>query len=73
MISSHESHNTYEYSKYYKILPQINNRSQNKIQIKKGIRVLDGFSYRSNTNNEWMNKTELLKWVKKNHKLIGKI
>ena len=73
MISSHDSHSTYEYSKYYKILPQINNWPQNKKQIKKGIKVSDGFNYRSNTNKEWMNKTELLKWIKNNHKLIGKI
>ncbi len=73
MISSHDSHNTYEYSKYYKILPQINNWPQNKKHIKKGVKVSDGFNYRSNTNKEWMNKTELLKWIKNNLKLIGKI
>jgi len=73
MISTHDSYNTYEYSKYYKILPQINNWSENKKHIKNGKKVLDAFSYRSNTNTEWMTKTQLQNWIKNNQRLIGNI
>ena len=73
MISAHDSYNTYEYSKYYKILPQINNLSENKKYIKNGKKVLDAFNYRSNTNTEWMTKTELQNWIKNNQRLIGNI
>ena len=73
MISAHDSYNTYEYSKYYKILPQINNLSENKKYIKNGKKVLDAFNYRSNTNTEWMTKTELQNWIKNNQRLIENI
>ena len=56
MISTHDSYNTYEYSKYFKILPQTNNWLQSKKHIKKGTKVPDGFHYRSDTNKEWMKK-----------------
>ena len=73
MISDHDSYNTYEYSKYYKILPQINNLLENKKYIKNGKKVLDAFTYKSNTNTEWMTKTELQNWIKNNQRLIENI
>ena len=36
MISSEDSYSTYEYSKFYKILPQINDWSKDNIRIKDG-------------------------------------
>ena len=73
MISVEDSFSTYEYSDYYKILPQINDWSKDRKRIKKGIKVKKNFIYRSDTNTSWMTKTTLNKWIKNNKHYIGKI
>ncbi len=73
MISSEDSNSTYEYPEYYKILPQINDWSKDKLRIKKGKKVAEGFTYCSNSNTEWMTKLDLQKWIKDNRKFIGKM
>jgi len=73
MISSEDSHFTYEYSDYYKILPQINHWEKDTKRIKKGKKVNEGFTYSSNNNLRWMTKTDLKKWIDKNQDSIGKI
>ena len=73
MIGSEDSHSTYEYSNYYKILPQINDWGKDRLRIKGGKKVSEGFVYNSENNSEWMTKSNLKKWIDtyKNH--IGKI
>ena len=73
MISSEDSYYTYEYSNYFKILPQINDWDKNKSRIKDGIKVEKGFTYSSNENSEWMTKADLQAWIKSNKEYIGKI
>jgi len=73
MISRDDSDHCYEYSRYYKILPQINNWNKDKKRIKDGKKVLDGFTYNSENNSEWMTKIEFKNWINKNQDLIGKI
>ena len=73
MISSHDSYSTYEYSNYYKILPQINEWEKDKSRIKKGIKVPEGFIYSSDNNSEWMTKNDLKSWIKKNQNYFIKI
>jgi len=73
MISQDESYYCYEYSKYYKILPQINNWSKDKKRIKGGKRVPEGFCYNSKNNVKWMTKIEFKNWIDKNPNFIGKI
>ena len=72
MIGSEDSHSTYEYSKYYKILPQINEWDKDKLRIKKGKKLSNDFIYSSDGNSEWMTKSELQKWIKANQKFINK-
>jgi UDP-N-acetylglucosamine 4,6-dehydratase (inverting) len=72
MIGSEDSHSTYEYSKYYKILPQINEWDKDKLRIKKGKKLPNDFIYNSDGNSEWMTKSELHKWIKANLNLINK-
>ena len=71
MISIEDSYSTYEYSNYYKILPQINNWGKDKLRIKKGKKVSEGFNYSSDNNSQWMTHQELKAWVKSNKKKIG--
>ena len=73
MISRDDSHSTYEYSDYFKILPQINDWQNDNLRIKNGKRLPEGFTYSSNKNNEWMTKSDLRKWIITNKDFIGKI
>ena len=70
MIGVDDSNSTYEYSDYYKILPQINNWKKDKSRIMNGKKVPDGFNYVSNTNKDWMTKSELKKWIDKNQNYL---
>jgi len=73
MISMEDSYSTYEYSNYYKILPQINEWGKDILRIKDGVKVQEGFTYSSDTNKEWMTKTEMQKWLDANQNYMGKI
>ena len=42
-------------------------------RIKDGIKVEDGFTYNSGTNDEWMTVSELQDWLNKNKDNLGKI
>jgi len=71
MISAEDSYSTYEYSNYYKILPQFNNWGKDRLRIKNGKKVPKGFIYSSDNNSKWMTKLELKRWVESNKKNIG--
>ena len=64
MIGPEDAPHTYEYEKYFKILPTINNFDKDINRIKNGVRVNDKFTYNSNTNKEWMPEGELKQWLK---------
>ena len=63
MIGEEDAPFTYEYSDYYKILPNINNWGSDPERIKDGNIVPSGFVYDSETNDSWMSDEELLAWV----------
>jgi len=73
MIGIDDSHFTYEYSQYYKILPQINNWSKDQKRFRGGLKVPKNFIYASNTNKDWMTKANLKSWLKANQNFIDKI
>jgi len=73
MISSDDAFSAYEYPDYYKILPQINGWVKDKLRIKNGKKIKEGFVYNSNNNSEWMTKSQLKNWINKNKNYIGKI
>ncbi len=73
MISSDDANSTYEYTNYYKILPQINEWANDNLRIKDGKKVTEGFIYSSDNNSEWMTKSDLKKWIDENKDYIGKI
>ena len=73
MISLEDSSYTYEYSNYYKILPQINEWWKDKSRIKRGVNVSEGFVYSSENNSEWLTKDELKNWLSSNKNFIGKL
>ena len=73
MISNEDSYYTYEYSNYFKILPQINDWNKDKSRIKDGVKVLNDFTYSSDNNSEWMTKADFQTWVDANKHFIGKI
>ena len=67
MVGIEDSNFTFEYKKFYKILPQINNWSKDPKRIKNGTKVKEGFVYSSDNNKEWMTESKLKSWIKKNH------
>ena len=73
MISGDDSYSTYEYNGHFKILPRINDWGKDNLRIKNGRKVSEGFIYSSNNNKQWMTKSELRTWIKKNQGLINKI
>lgn len=67
MISVEDARSTYEYSGYFKIMPQISFSSkrtteiqQRDTEIEKGRPCKEGFSYASDTNDLWMTQEQLL-------------
>jgi UDP-N-acetylglucosamine 4,6-dehydratase/5-epimerase len=73
MIGIEDSIYTYEYSKYFKILPSINNWSEDPERINDGKKVNEGFTYSSDNNKNWMSTKELKLWIEKNRNKIGSI
>ena len=73
MISKDDSYSTYEFTNYYKILPQINEWAKDNLRIKEGKKVSEDFIYSSDNNLEWMTKSELRAWINLNRNNIGKI
>jgi UDP-N-acetylglucosamine 4,6-dehydratase (inverting) len=73
MIGEEDAMYTYEYAEHYKILPAIHNWSISPLRIKNGKRVVDGFSYTSANNQEWMSTKALEDWILANKKKIGAI
>ena len=73
MISSEDSVSTYEYSSYYKILPQIFEWEKDNSLINNGKKVPADFIYSSNNNTEWMTESDLQKWINTNQDFMGKI
>ncbi len=75
MISSDDSHLTYEFENYYVISPSIQFNNINvdfSINAKgqKGKKVSNGFSYSSDNNKEWISQEELLNTI--NHTELEK-
>ena len=66
LISSDESHSTFEYPNYYKILPSINEWKKDKLRVKDGQKVIDGFYYSSDNNSKWMTPDDLKLWIDTN-------
>lgn len=73
MIGVEDAYFTYEYSDYFKILPQICEWGSIEAMIKGGVRVPEGFSYRSDNNTEWMSIEQLREWIEQNRVKIGSI
>lgn len=66
MIGLEDAPYTYEYEKYFKILPAIYDIYKNKRYVKNGLKVKSNFVYSSNKNKKWMTTKELKNWITKN-------
>jgi len=73
MIGLEDAHYTYEYEKYYKILPSIYKWCDDPLRIKDGKKVKEGFIYSSDNNPVWMKDEDLELWIKNNLDKIGSI
>ena len=73
MIGQEDALYTYEYPEHFKILPAINNWSNDPERIGSGKKVDPEFVYCSDSNKEWMEISELQDWIEKNRNKIGNI
>ena len=71
MVGIEDAAFTYEYDEYLKILPAINNWSEDTERIGDGSKVADDFYYTSDNNNDWMSVSQLHEWISLNEKKIG--
>ena len=71
MIGPEDALYTYEYQSHYKILPSINEWSDDPERIGNGVKVDPDFIYSSDNNKEWMEISELQKWIEENRNKIG--
>ena len=73
MIGPEDALHTYEYPEHFKILPAINNWSNDPERIGSGKKVDPEFVYCSDSNKEWMEICALQDWIEKNRNKIGNI
>ena len=73
MIGPEDALHTYEYPEHFKILPAINNWSNDPERIGSGKKVDPEFVYCSDSNKEWMEISALQDWIEKNRNKIGNI
>lgn len=73
MVSVEDAPYTYNYEKYYKILPQIHDWHEDTKRIKNGTAVEGGFHYSSDNNADWMAIETLRKWINDNQQKVGNI
>lgn len=73
MIGLEDAPYTYQYDGYYKILPAINGWDQDEDRIKGGKKTPPDFSYTSDNNSEWMQRSELSGWLDANMGKIGSL
>ena len=71
MIGIEDAQYTYEYPKYFKILPNINSWHVDPERIGKGVKVGNNFIYSSDKNKEWMTVKTLINWIDENQNKIG--
>ena len=71
MIGAEDALYTYEYPGHFKILPSINEWSNDPERIGSGKLVNPYFTYCSDNNKEWMGIPELQDWIEKNRNKIG--
>jgi UDP-N-acetylglucosamine 4,6-dehydratase (inverting) len=67
MIGLEDSYFTYEYEEHYKVLPVLNGWANDPLRIKSGKKVPTGFTYASDSNDQWMSNDQLQLWIKLNH------
>lgn len=73
MITVEDSQFTYEYSDYYKILPNTIMQDQIKSMINGGKLVEPDFYYTSDNNKEWYNKDSIMQFINSNKDIFLKI
>ena len=72
MISKDDSLFTYDYGKYYKILPNLFDWKNDPKRIQNGKKVENDFQYSSDNNKNWMTNKQLKDWILNNFNMIEK-
>ena len=73
MIGAEDALYTYEYPEHFKILPAINNWSEDPQRIGLGEKVSPDFIYSSSNNSVWMSVAQLQEWINQHSDKVGRI
>ena len=73
MIGAEDALYTYEYPEHFKILPAINNWSEDPQRIGLGEKVSPDFIYSSSNNSVWMSVAKLQEWINQHSDKVGRI
>ena len=73
MIGIDDAPFTFEFDDHFRILPQVNDYSNQPDYIGVGKPVKKDFVYTSEKNTAWMTCSDLMRWIEKNKELIGSI
>jgi FlaA1/EpsC-like NDP-sugar epimerase len=71
MIGSEDAPMTYEFSDYFKILPNLYDWFKDKHRILEGTKVSEDFLYSSDSNPSWMSEEKLKRWITLNEDKLG--
>lgn len=72
MIGLEDGPFTYEYHNYHKILPAIHGWNNDPQRQKNGKLVVEGFTYTSENNSQWMDSVSLKRWVTETYQALNK-
>lgn len=73
MIGSEDSLQTWEFGDHFRIVSSVAPAGSQRVEDAGGKQVETGFTYSSNTNLDWMSKSELEAWVHNNIENMQKI
>jgi len=59
LITQDETRHTREYEDFYQVIPEFRFWTEDTFIDETGRQFLEGFEYRSDNNNQWMNKDEI--------------
>lgn len=66
MIGSEDAHNSWEFEDHFRIASEVEPSNEEKMRAIGGVPVESGFSYRSDSNSEWMSVDSLRGWIAAN-------
>lgn len=66
MVGEEDAHKSWEFDDHFRIASEVEPETKEKMEAIGGTQVEEGFSYRSDTNSDWMSIEYLRGWIEEN-------